>query len=328
MESRLRLSALRCAALSVMMAFAAVLSGPEAAQAAVGDPVAAVEFDTACPSGIGVGIGFDGVNLWLSCTVFSDRILEGANDLYRATTAGAVTAQYKINTVDDTGIGALAYDAGRNGIWVGWGNAGGGASLGNVWFVSLDAGKNVVTSAVVGNIAAEPGLLVFRLDDGLAYDGQAVVQPKDEEAGLCGYIANHGRGYDVLPRIQGNEPDVPQAGPAPRIAPTDPDAVSACIVGQCADARVIDGVDLVLRGHCSCRGGPVEIVGAFQDLVAEDGAAEPQVDSIEGDAYADAARAGGVEFNRSYGISDRRLGGLGTGEHRRERHHHTQSCAP
>ncbi len=171
MESRLRLSAVRCAALSVMMAFAAVLSGPEAAQAAVGDVVAAVEFDTACPSGIGVGIAFDGVNLWFSCTVFSDHFLEGANDLYRATTAGVVTASYKINTVDDTGIGALAYDAGRNGIWVGWGNAGGGASLGNVWFVSLDAGKNVVTSAVVGNIAAEPGLLVFGLDDGLAYDG-------------------------------------------------------------------------------------------------------------------------------------------------------------
>src|SRR6266571_8845955 len=72
---------------------------------------------------------------------------------------------------------------------------------------------------------------------GQAVVGQAVVQPEDEEAGLCGYIANHGRRYDVLPRIQGNEPDVPQAGPAPRIAATDPDAVSACIVGQCTDAR-------------------------------------------------------------------------------------------
>jgi len=148
-----------------------VFSGPKAAQAAVGDPVATVEFDTACPKGIGVGIAFDGVNLWFSCTVFGgEQLLDGANDLYRASTTGVVSASYKINTVDDKGIGALAYDAGRNGIWVGWGTAGGG-TLGNVWFVSLDAGKNAVTSAVVGNVAAEPGIIVNGLDDGLAYDG-------------------------------------------------------------------------------------------------------------------------------------------------------------
>ena len=110
MGSRLCLSEVRCAALGVMVALAMVLSGPRTAQAAVGDPVAAVEFDTACPRGIGVGIAFDGVNLWFSCTVFGDQFLEGANDLYRATTAGVVTASYRINTVDDTGIGALAYD--------------------------------------------------------------------------------------------------------------------------------------------------------------------------------------------------------------------------
>src|SRR2546425_7602939 len=171
MGSRLRLSGVRCATLGVMSALTMVLSGPRTAQAAVGDVVAAVEFDTACPKGIGVGIAFDGVNLWFSCTVFGDQVLEGANDLYRATTAGVVTASYKINTDDDRGIGALAYDAGRNGIWVGWGNAGGGPSVGNVYFVSLDAAKNVVGSAVVGNLASEPGLLVCRLDDGLAYDG-------------------------------------------------------------------------------------------------------------------------------------------------------------
>jgi len=176
-----------------MVALAMVLSGPRTAQAAVGDPVAAVEFDTACPRGIGVGIAFDGVNLWFSCTVFGDQFLEGGNDLYRATTAGVVTASYKINTVDDTGIGALAYDGGRNGIWVGWGNAGGGASLGNVWFVSLDAGKNAVTSAVVGNVAAEPGLLVCRLDDGLAYDGLTDDLYLSDD---CSTTIHH---YDVVP---------------------------------------------------------------------------------------------------------------------------------
>ncbi len=213
MESRLRLSAVRCAALSVMMTLAAVLSGPRTAQAAVGDVVAAVEFDTACPSGIGVGIAFDGVNLWFSCTVFNDHFLEGANDLYRATTAGVVTASYKINTVDDTGIGALAYDAGRNGIWVGWGNAGGGASLGNVWFVSLDAGKNVVTSAVVGNIAAEPGLLVFRLDDGLAYDGLTDGLYFSDDGSTT--IHHYGVVPGAVPTVGAHLDDFPWGGAAP-----------------------------------------------------------------------------------------------------------------
>jgi hypothetical protein len=179
-----------------MIALAAVLTGPETVHAALGDPVAAVEFDTACPSGIGVGIAFDGVNLWFSCTVFSDRFLDGANDLYRATTAGVVTASHKINTVDDTGIGALAYDAGRNGLWVGWGNAGGGASLGNVYFVSLDAGKNFVASAVVGNVAAvEPGIIDCGLDDGLAYDRLTDDLYFSDD---CSTTIHH---YDVVPGV-------------------------------------------------------------------------------------------------------------------------------
>jgi len=100
-----------------------------------------------------VGIAFDGTNLWYSCA--NTRL-----DLHRAGTNGVVTASYSI----DAGLGALAYDAGRNGIWAGPGA--GKAGAGAVWFISLDAGKNVVGFALVGNIPE-----VGRLDDGLAYDG-------------------------------------------------------------------------------------------------------------------------------------------------------------
>jgi len=169
MRRALSHSTVRHALSLLMLMLAMAFAGPRTALAAVGDPVTALEFDTACPDGVGVGIAFDGVNLWFSCTVFSSPT--PTNDLYRATTAGVVTASYKINTIDNMGIGALAYDAGRNGIWVGWGNTSGSPTPGNVWFVQLDAAKNAVTSSVVGNVGADPGLIVCGLDDGLAYDG-------------------------------------------------------------------------------------------------------------------------------------------------------------
>jgi len=139
--------------LAVVSAVVPLLVPLPMAHAAVGDVVGSVSFDRACTSGAGVGIAFDGTNLWYSCA-------HSHWDLHRAGTDGVVTASYSI----DAGLGALAYDAGRNGIWAGpgFGRAGAGA----VWFISLDAGKNVVGFSLVGNVP-EAGIL----DDGLAYDG-------------------------------------------------------------------------------------------------------------------------------------------------------------
>lgn len=150
--NRMRKLAIR-AMLTAVLAMPPLLVRLPMAHAAVGDVVGSVVFDTPCPSGVGVGIAFDGTNLWYSCSV-------SHTDLYRAGTDGVVTASYNIAE----GLGALAYDAGRNGIWAGPG--GGLAHPGVVWFISLDAGKNVVGFTLVGHVP-EAG----RLDDGLAYDG-------------------------------------------------------------------------------------------------------------------------------------------------------------
>src|SRR5947209_8737154 len=83
------------------------------ANAANGDLVATVHFSVTCTSGfqgLGVGIAFDGANLWYSC-------YQASPDLYRANPrTGQVTAAYTIAG----GIGALAYDAKRNALWGGW----------------------------------------------------------------------------------------------------------------------------------------------------------------------------------------------------------------
>jgi hypothetical protein len=127
------------------------------AQAATGDLVGSVDFGGNCASGLGVGIAFDGSHLWYSC-------YGSATDLYEADpTTGAVIASYSIAG----GLGALAYDAGRNAIWAGWGASSGDS--GNVRLIRLDAAKNVVSSAIVFNAAAANGF--SGLDDGLAFDG-------------------------------------------------------------------------------------------------------------------------------------------------------------
>lgn len=121
------------------------------ALAANGDLITTLTFDTPCPSGIGVGIAYDGTHLWYSCASSSP-------DLYRANpTTGVVDATYNI----DGGLGALAYDATRNAIWAGPGL---GSHLDAIQLIQLDAGKNVTGSSVA---ITGPG---DALDDGLAYD--------------------------------------------------------------------------------------------------------------------------------------------------------------
>ncbi len=109
-----------------------------------------------CPSGIGTGSAFDGTNLWYSCSAHS-------TDLYRVGIDGVVTHSYRI----DGGLGALAYDPTRNGIWAGWGN--GTAGTGVVWFISLDAGKHLVGASLAGRVSEG---IPCDLNDGLAYSEQ------------------------------------------------------------------------------------------------------------------------------------------------------------
>ena len=124
-----------------------------AVSAADGDYVATVNFDTKCQSGIGVGIAFDGENLWYSC-VNSDP------DLFRANpVTGAVTASYNIAG----GLGALSYDAGRNAIWAGYDD-----DSQTIRLIQLDADKNV-TGTSTAFTASIGGIDLL---DGIAYDAE------------------------------------------------------------------------------------------------------------------------------------------------------------
>ena len=122
--------------------------------AAVGDLVGTVNFSVPCSSGIGVGIAYDGMNLWYSC-------YNSATDLYRADPqTGLVTASYTI-----TGsLGALAYDASRNALWAGWGDF-----SGNVRLLQLNASKDIINTTTVFTAG---DAVIVGLDDGLAYDAQ------------------------------------------------------------------------------------------------------------------------------------------------------------
>ena len=134
-----------------------IASGPLAVHAATGDLVGTATFSQQCGGfqGIGVGVTFDGTNLWYSCA-------ESTPDLLRADPhTGHVSASYTIGG----GIGALAYDSAHNVIYAGWGNF---SNVGKVYSIQLDAARNVSSSAVK---FSAPDAVVCGLDDGLAYDG-------------------------------------------------------------------------------------------------------------------------------------------------------------
>lgn len=132
-----------------------VAAGVGTANAATGDLVASVTFSQDCHSGIGVGITYDGSSLWYSCYASTP-------DLLRADpTTGTVTASYNI----EGGLGALAYDLGRNAIWAGPG----GGSSSAIQLIQLDASHNVTSSTAAFTPTSFSGF--SSLDDGLAYDG-------------------------------------------------------------------------------------------------------------------------------------------------------------
>jgi len=140
--------------LATWLVVALLFPGLPMAHAATGHVVEQGDSKPPCPSGIGVSSAFDGTNLWYSCSASS-------TDLYRAGTDGVITASYRI----DGGLGALVYDPARNGIWASW--SGGAAGAGAVWFIALDAGRNVVGSTLVSHVSEG---IPCDLNDGLAYD--------------------------------------------------------------------------------------------------------------------------------------------------------------
>lgn len=134
---------------SALTIVGAVLSSMPA-QAAFGDKLA--EFGAAVTAGVpgcgvGTGIAFDGTYLYLSCW--------GSNTLYKVNPAthasgGSIT----LSGVSD--IGAMAYDGGRDRLWV----CNGGSTV-----VAID----------LGTAAPDPSIQSFGVQgciDGLGYDGE------------------------------------------------------------------------------------------------------------------------------------------------------------
>lgn len=148
----------------VLGALALAISLPSAS-AATGDLVGSVTFSVDCTnsSNLGVGIAYDGTNLWYSC-------FDQSTDLYRANPqTGVVTASYSIAG----GLGALSYDATRNVLWAGKGNP--AESDEPVRQIVLNAAHDVVGSSVAFTI---PGSCL--LDDGLAFDARNVASAADD----------------------------------------------------------------------------------------------------------------------------------------------------
>lgn len=145
------------ASMLMVVQSAGLVMRPAAAFAAVPSPgtqLGSVQLSVPCSSGIGVGVAFDGTNLWYSCYGQSP-------DLFRASpTTGQVSASYTIAG----GLGALAYDAADNLIYAGYG----GSNVGEVYSIQLDSHENVVSSNAIFNTCAFS--CATSIDDGLTFD--------------------------------------------------------------------------------------------------------------------------------------------------------------
>lgn len=145
------------------------------AQAANGDFVQRTGFSVPCPSGIGVGIAFDGEYLWYSCYASSP-------DLYKARAlTGEVVATYNVAG----GLGAMAWDGVRKVLWLSWGGGAGGGGV----LRKFDP----ATGTVVGTLFI-PTFQYDGLNDGLAYDAQddSIYLSPDTSTNIYQYRASDG----------------------------------------------------------------------------------------------------------------------------------------
>ncbi len=154
------------ATLASTVIMTAFLIATPPAFAATGDLVGTLTFSQNCSSGLGVGITFDGDNLWVSC--FSS----GASnpDLLKINPAtGAVITSYKVAG----GLGSLAYDSRTNVIWAG---EGAGSFSGSVIKIPLSGSgtSKVVAGPFIPGFPV-PEAFLGSVDDGLAIDALANV---------------------------------------------------------------------------------------------------------------------------------------------------------
>jgi len=120
--------------------------------AANGDLVGTITFAQDCASGLGVGIAFDGTNLWFSCYA-------STTDLYKANaTTGAILASFQVRG----GLGALAWDSTRGKLWAGSG-CGPGQTGAEIYLIDPGTGTSSLQFSI-------PNFSGNCLDDGLAYD--------------------------------------------------------------------------------------------------------------------------------------------------------------
>src|SRR5438067_5376938 len=104
----------RAPATRIVLVVASLLAAPLAflspvAHASPGAVEAVLDFSSPCSSGTGIGMAFDGENLWYSCYASTP-------DLFRADpSTGTVTASYAVKG----GLGGLSYDPITPGIWAG-----------------------------------------------------------------------------------------------------------------------------------------------------------------------------------------------------------------
>jgi Abnormal spindle-like microcephaly-assoc'd, ASPM-SPD-2-Hydin len=141
-----------------------------------GTPLGSVTFSADCGfvahSGhsVGIGITFDGTNLWYSCYDSKDSDDPNHYDLLKADPkTGTVLAAYDIAG----GMGAIAYDATRNVIWAG---EGGGVStnVAKIIKIPLDSSQNATagtyTVAFPDQQAYTSPPTTQDIVDGLAFD--------------------------------------------------------------------------------------------------------------------------------------------------------------
>jgi hypothetical protein len=208
--------------LQVPLVIAGLLLAASAGYGQAGSALGAVTFSTDCGiipgvgAGVGVGITFDGTNLWYSCN--NSKSTANPNDLYKADPkTGAVIAGYNVAG----GLGAIAYDAGRNVIWAGEGGYT-AATSGMAIKIPLDANKNVsgpfVAAFPVSQAFASPPSPQY-LVDGLAIDALAdtLYIHYDFATEIAKYNASTGAFLGFVPQASGIQNGTPamQSPPIP-----------------------------------------------------------------------------------------------------------------
>jgi hypothetical protein len=190
MRSRVRLY-WTVVASALGLALGVIPGAAHAAYPSNGTFMGAVHFSDQCTSGLGVGVAFDGTNLWYTC-------YGGAPDLLRADpTTGVVSAVYNI----DGGLGAIAYDATRNAIWA----APGGPNSGAIWLINLDASRNVTSSGIRFNAGGDAN----GLDDGIGFDAtdDTLYFKPDNSSPIHHYDTNGNKLGDITGAVSCNGPD-------------------------------------------------------------------------------------------------------------------------